>query len=94
MEENLLTQAEKTPKPLSHPYTRATQSHVSVGLTTIVVDGQGLNLCFDLWRGEGIFWTRAKIRSPRESNPEPLECYLELQPLSCKPFHTNWKSIV
>jgi hypothetical protein len=61
--EDFLTQAKKTPKPLSHPYIRATQTHVSAGPATVATVGQGLNLCFDMWRGEGIFLTRAEIHS-------------------------------
>jgi hypothetical protein len=55
-----LTQAEKIPKPLSHPYTRATPSHVSVG--------QGLKPM--LWRVErwGDFFNQS-----RNSLPEGIE---------------------
>jgi hypothetical protein len=66
--ENLLTQAEKIPGHLSHPYTRATPSHVSVG--------QGLKPVLWCVEGRGDFLTRAEICSQMESNSEPLELLL------------------
>jgi hypothetical protein len=58
--EDLLTQAEKIPEPLSHPYTRATQSHVSAGQSLKPV----------LWRLErqGDFFNQS-----RNSLPEGIE---------------------
>jgi hypothetical protein len=41
----------ENPRTPLHPYTTATQSYVSVGSATVAVDGQGLNLCFGVWRG-------------------------------------------
>jgi hypothetical protein len=65
-------QAEKTPKPLSHPYTRVTQSHVSAGPAprTVTAAGQGLNLCFGVWRGEGIILTQSRNLFPQGIEPE------------------------
>jgi hypothetical protein len=54
-------QTEKTPKSLSHPYTRVTQSHVSAEPVphTVTAAGHGLDPCFGMWRGE-VFLTQSR----------------------------------
>jgi hypothetical protein len=86
-----LKQVEKTPEPLSHLYTRAIKSHVSAGLAlrTVTVAGSSLNLCFGVWRGEGIFLTQVpKIHS--KSNSGPRRCHPELLPLRYELFKYIW----
>jgi hypothetical protein len=71
-------QAEKTPEPLSHPYTRATHSLVSAepAPRTVTAGRQGLNLCFVVWRGERIFLTQSENSFPWGIEPGTWEVSL------------------
>jgi hypothetical protein len=67
-----------TLEPLSHPYTRVTQSYVSAESSphTVTAAGRSLNLCFGVWRGEGIFLTQSENSFPQGIEPRTWEVLL------------------